>query len=83
MKVTDIRIKVHQYVDRSDDKLLKLMYALARDYNGDEMNEDEFLPEDIETFEQRTASRLTGESNTYNWQEAKQIVLGKSGWNDL
>jgi hypothetical protein len=36
-----------------------------------------FTTEDIKLFDERRARRLTGESNTYNWQEAKDIITGK------
>ena len=36
MEAISIRKKLHQYVDEGDEKLLKLMYALAKQYNEDE-----------------------------------------------
>ncbi|RFM29052.1 hypothetical protein [Deminuibacter soli] len=77
MEVTSMRQKLHQYIDKSDDKLLKLMYALAKEYNGDDDFEFEFTAAEIQGFEQRREQRLSGTSETYNWNDAKDIITGK------
>lgn len=77
MEATDIREKLHNYVNNSDEKLLKLLYALAKEYNDEDSFEYEFSQEDIEDFEQRKAKRISGESKTYSWKEAKEIISGK------
>lgn len=77
MQSANIRQKLHEYIDRGDEKLLKLMYAIAKEYNEDDDFEYEFSAEDIKRFEQRRISRLSGESKTYSWQEAKDIITGK------
>jgi len=77
MEVANIRQKLHQYVDKGDEKLLKLMYAIAKEYNDDDDFEYEFSDEEIKIFEERRAKRLSGESKTYSWQDAKDIITGK------
>lgn len=77
MEATDIREKLHNYVNNSDEKLLKLLYALAKEYNDEDSFEYEFSQEDIEDFEQRKAKRISGESKTYSWKEAREIISGK------
>jgi len=77
MQTTQIRQKLHQYIDNSDEKLLKLMFALAKEYNEDDDFDYEFTTEDIKEFDERRAKRLSGESKTYNWEEAKDIITGK------
>lgn len=77
MQTTSIRQKLHQYVDKSDDKLLKLMYAIAKEYNEDDDFEYEFTAEEIKVFDERSERRLSGESKTYSWQEAKDMITGK------
>jgi len=32
MEAAGIRQKLHQYIDKGDEKLLKLMYAVAKDF---------------------------------------------------
>lgn len=77
MTAENIRQKLHQYIDKGDEKLLKLMYAVAREYNEDDDFEYEFSEEDIKLFEERRTKRLSGESKTYSWKEAKDMITGK------
>jgi hypothetical protein len=77
MEPASMRQKLHQYIDKGDEKLLKLMYAVAREYNEDDDFEYQFTEEEIKVFEERTAKRLSGESKTYNWKDAKEIITGK------
>ena len=77
MQTTQIREKLHQYIDNSDEKLLKLMFALAKEYNEDDDFEYEFTADDIREFDDRREKRLSGESRTYSWDEAKDIITKK------
>ena len=77
MEVANIRQKLHQYIDKGDEKLLKLMYAIAKEYTEDDDFEYEFSDEEIKQFEERRTKRLSGESKTYSWQDAKAIITGK------
>ena len=76
MQTSTIRQKLHQYIDNSDEKLLKLMFVLAKEYNDDDINY-EFSIDDIKIFDERREKRLSGQSSTYSWQEAKEIITGK------
>ncbi len=53
MQTTQIRQKLHQYID------------------------DTFTAEDIKEFDERREKRLSGETRTYSWEEAKDIITGK------
>jgi len=77
METIHIREQLHQYIDKGDEKFLRLMYALAKEYNDEDDFEYEFTEEDIKLFDERRAKRLSGESKTYSWQEAKEIITGK------
>ena len=77
MTSANIRQKLHQYIDKGDDKLIKLIYAFAKEYNEEEDFEYELSDEQIKNLQERTAKRLNGESKTHNWEEAKSIIIGK------
>jgi hypothetical protein len=64
-------------VDSGNDKLLKLMYAVAKEYTDEDDFEYMFNEQEIQLFEDRRASRLNGESKTHSWPEAKEIITGK------
>jgi hypothetical protein len=78
MQASNIRQKLHQYVDKGDEKLLKLMYAVAKEYNEDDDFEYEFSEEELAMFEERRQKRLSGESKTYSRLDAKDIIIGKN-----
>ncbi len=77
MQTTSIRQKLHQYIDNGDEKLLKMMLAMAKEYNDDDDLAYEFTAEDIKVMDERRQKRLNGESKGYTWQEAKAIIAGK------
>lgn len=77
MQTISIREKLHQYVDSSDEKLLKLMFALAREYNAENDFEYEFTDLDIQIFDERREKRLNGQSRTYSREDARNIIIGK------
>ena len=79
MQTNTLREKLHQYVDSGDDKLVKLLYTLAKEYNEEEDELDSFFTaNDILLFDERREKRITGDSKTYNWEEAKTFITGNS-----
>ena len=77
MEALNIRQRLHHYVDSGDEKLLKLMYAISKEYNEDDF-EYAFSEIDIQIFEKRRMNRLKEESKTYSWKEAKEMITGKN-----
>lgn len=73
MNTVILKEKLHQYIDDSDDKLLKIMYAIAKEYNEDDNIDDA----DISLLESRREKRLSGESKLYSWADAKQMITVK------
>jgi len=78
MQTSDIREKLHEYVESSDEKLLKLMYVLAKEYQTEDVQDHYFTEKYIAEFDQRRQRHLSGESKTYNWQEAKAFITGQN-----
>lgn len=76
MENVNIRQQLHQYIDTGDEKLLKMMYAVAKEYNEDDFQYS-FSKEEIASFEERRNKRLSGENKTHSWEEAKNIITGK------
>jgi hypothetical protein len=73
MNTTVIKEKLHSYIESGDDKLLKLMFAVAKEYTEDDDNY-EFTEDEIKIFEERRKARLSGKSKTYNWEETKRKI---------
>lgn len=79
MQTNTLREKLHQYVDSGDDKLVKLLYTLAKEYNEEDDDIDSyFTANDIQMFDERREKRITGDSKTYSWEEAKTFITGNS-----
>jgi hypothetical protein len=76
MTTANIRVKLHDYIDHGDEKLVKLMYAIAKEYSSAE-DEYTFSKEELELFEQRRSKRISGESKAYSWEEAKEMITGR------
>ena len=72
METMLIKEKLHQYIDESDDKLLKIMYAIAKEYN------DVDNAFEIALLDARRNSRLNGHSKLHSWAEAKQMIIAKA-----
>ena len=75
--------KLHQYIENSDEKLLKLMSVLAKEYNEGEDPEPEFTVKDIKIFDGRCKKRPCGESNIYSRNEGREIIIIKNKPNEL
>jgi len=77
METISIREELHDYIEKGDEKLLRLMYALAKEYNEDINADLELHEDDLSQFEQRRAKRLSGESKLYDWRKAKELITSK------
>ena len=77
MQTTTIQQELHRYIDNSDEKLLKLMLALAKEYNEGDDCEYDFTADDIKVLDKQREKRLSGENKTYSWEDAKNIITGK------
>ena len=73
MDTVILKQELHKFIDEGDDKILKMVYALVREYVNDDLPQIE-----IDQLEERTARRKSGESKLYNWEEAKKIITGKT-----
>ncbi len=84
MESTIIREHLHEYVEKGDEKLLRLLYALAKEYQEEDDDfEFNFKKKDLKKFDERRKKRISGESKTYNWHQAKEIITGKSNINEV
>jgi hypothetical protein len=72
MSTVLIKEELHKYIDKGDEKLLKLIYVLIREYQHDELSVT-----DIAELENRTAKRKSGKSKTYNLQQTRDMITGK------
>lgn len=77
MSTSAIKEELHYFIENGDDKLLKMMYAIAKEYTDDDDRHDVFSEAEIEEFDRRSADMDNGVTKIYSWEEAKKIITGK------
>ncbi len=72
MGATQIRKELHQYIDKVDDRLVNLMYAMiqADQTDGDYLLSDRHK----ELLDQRLASHASNPSAGSSWEEVESRV---------
>ena len=53
MNTSQIKKELHQYIDKGDDRFLRLVYALATNYENDEDHTIPGPPMDVESYRTR------------------------------
>jgi Putative addiction module component len=77
MSTAEIKERLQKYIETGDEKLLKLMYAVAREYNDDDEKEYEFDTSEMQMLEKRWENFKSGKSKGYSWEEAKEMIRQK------
>ena len=67
---TDIRQKLHQFIDAIEDKKVAAMYALFED----EIDTDTSRRKLVQAERQKY---LTGEGSSFSWDEVKEMATNK------
>jgi hypothetical protein len=76
MTIAAIRQRLITIIADADDKKVKAIYTLLAD---DQKENDTFTLSDehVAILDEERAKHLRGESKSYTWEEAKQIIRGK------
>ncbi len=73
MKTTDIRQKLHHYIETAQDKKVKAIYAMVEDEIQEtyyHWNDEEFLSE----LRRRQESYISGKAKTYTLSETMSEI---------
>jgi hypothetical protein len=70
----DLKNKVLKYVNSADERLLRMMQALAESYQIEETNEPTVPDWFYEELDERRERHLKGESKSYSWEEVKESL---------
>lgn len=76
MTTAAIRKKLLAYIAEADDKKVKGMYLLFEEEIEKEP-EFVFTEEQLQILDAERENHLNGNSKSYSWQEAKEIIRGK------
>lgn len=74
MKPTQIREKLHQYINKVDEKKLEAIYTI---FEGDMEGSYTYSKEEIEMFYQRRKNYLNGKGKDYSVEESVSKVRQK------
>jgi len=69
MSSTKIREKLHDYIERGDDRFLKIVYAMAKEYLEGEPSQYELSDEQVKVLNERRQRYLSGEGETFTLKE--------------
>jgi hypothetical protein len=73
MNTVEIKTKLHEQIEHSDEKLLKMIYAIIQEYNGPDSLEQRRLF----LVEEERGKYISGEGNSYSWDEVKRMAITK------
>ena len=73
MTSSELRNKVREYVDTADERLLKMIEALAETYQN-EVDRPSLSEEQYEILDAQREAHLKGESRSLSWEEVKQNI---------
>lgn len=77
MSTAEIKEKLQHYIETGDEKLLKLMYAIAKEYNEDDKYYNVLDEAEIQMLEERWEKYKSGKGKGYSWDEAKEMIRKK------
>lgn len=71
MSTEETKILLYNLIENSDEKLIPILYSVALEYN----HQHSTIPEEVLTeVSERRRRHLAGESKSYSWEEAKEII---------
>ena len=73
MESTSLRDRLHEYIDKADERKLSAIYVLIED----ELDEEPvYTKETISMIHERRNSHLNGKSKSYTPQESFELIRG-------
>ena len=78
MATLDLKQSVLAYIENADEKLLRLMKALAENYRNDEQPHFSLSEEDYKMLDTRRRLHLAGKSKSFTWEQVKQKTQDKA-----
>ncbi|GAA4463444.1 hypothetical protein GCM10023093_11920 [Nemorincola caseinilytica] len=79
MNTPEIRTLLHEEIEHGDDRLLKMIYAIVKEYN----EADDVASKRKQLIEEERSKYLKGEGRSYSWQEVKNMAIHKDRPNEL
>jgi phosphoribosylanthranilate isomerase len=77
MKLNTIKEEFQHRIENSEEQLKKQSNSMLQNNNTEEEVDTQFTKDDMLIFDQRREKRISGESKTYSWDQAKTIIIPK------
>lgn len=80
MNTVDLKDKLHEEIEHSDEKLLKMIYALVTEYHADTDDIDDAR---MKLVLAEREQYLKGDGQTYTWQQVKDMAINRQKPNGI
>ena len=77
MVTSALKKKIHEYIDITDEKILKAVYTILEAHVKSSEPDFEFNPEQIKELNKRRKAHLEGKSKSYSFEEIKKQIVSK------
>lgn len=71
MNTAEIRGKIHDYIDRADERMLRIIHSIVE---GDSVEEPKVPDWHYKEVERRMQAHLSEDGKTCSWEEAKARI---------
>lgn len=72
-----LKKKLHEYIDLSDEKILKAVYTILESNMVAAEPEVEYTPAQLKELNKRRKDHLSGKSKSYTFEEVKKYAVSK------
>jgi putative addiction module component (TIGR02574 family) len=76
MTTIKIREKVHNIIDNADERILKVVYAMLKEFEKTETTISSLTDEQQEEIERRWKNHKSSKSKSYSLDEVNKLVKG-------
>ena len=77
MTTIKIRQKVHSIIDHADERVLKMVYAMLREYEKEEITASLLTDEQWTEIDHRWENHKNGKSKSYTIDEVNKYVTAR------
>ena len=81
--ISAIKAALHEGIEAGDERLLKMMLRIMKEYNQPLAVEDEIAHQRKALIRRERERYLRGEGKSFTWDEVKQLALSRSGHDEL
>jgi hypothetical protein len=77
MITTTLKKKIHEYIDVTDEKILKAVYTILDAHVKSSELDFEFNAEQVKELNKRRKAHLEGKSKSHTFEEIKKQAISK------